>query len=161
MTGRTILLALASASLLAGTPAIAQGRGGGHGGGHGGGAAAHGGMGGTGHGIDVRTDARANSQGPTHASDRAIERADQNSVLYGTTRSRSDLSLLRTGLTLRTSGGTTLGTIRRINRSRDGTIRNVLVQSGTGMRTIPVAPNTLSISGDVVTTTGVRPRRGR
>jgi len=160
MYGRHILLALASASLIAGGQALAQGRGGGHGGGHGNmGASAHGGMGAQmGHGLDVRTDARVNSQGPNHASDRAIERADENSVLHGTVRPpRADLSALRAGLRVRTSAGTTLGTIRRVNRSADGSVRSVLVASANGHRTIPVRPGTLSISGDVVTTTQVRP----
>lgn len=160
MYGRHILVALASASLIAGGQALAQGRGGGHGGGHGNmGASAHGSMGAQmGHGLDVRTDARVNSQGPNHASDRAIERADENSVLHGTVRPpRADLSALRAGLTVRNSAGTTLGTIRRVNRSADGSVRSVLIASANGPRTIPVRPGTLSISGNVVTTTQVRP----
>ena len=154
-----IVLAVAGASLIAGGQALAQGRGGGHGGGHGAGATAHGSIGQR--GVDVRTGARIDSRGPDRASDRSIERANGNSVLAGTTRTRAELPGLRTGLTMRNSTGATIGTIRRINRSPDGTIRNVLVQSSTGMRTIPVAPGTLSISGDVVTTTAVRPRGGR
>jgi hypothetical protein len=175
MKSKSILLALASASLIVGGQAIAQGRGGGHGGGAGahagGNAGAHGGgLGGSmhgsmdmdagrGRGVDVRTDARLNSRGPEHASDRAIERANENSVLSGTTRTRADLSALRTGLTVRNSTGTELGTIRRINRSADGSVRSVLVSSATGNRTIPVRPGTLSISGDVVTTTQMQPPR--
>ncbi|HEV2818534.1 MAG TPA: hypothetical protein VGW40_15080 [Allosphingosinicella sp.] len=162
MNSRTILLTLAGATLIAGGQALAQGRGGGHGGGHGGdhgGASAHGSLGAQmGRGLDVRTDARVHSQGPAHASDRAIERADDSSVLHGTVRPpRTDLSALRAGLTVRTSGGTTLGTIRRVNRGADGSVRSVLIASANGHRTIPVRPGTLSISGDVVTTTQVRP----
>ena len=48
---------------------------------------------------------------------------------------------------------------RRVNRSSDGTVRSVLVASAEGQRTIPVRPGTLSISGDVVTTTQVQPPR--
>jgi hypothetical protein len=159
MYSKTLLITLAGASLIVGGQALAQGRGGGHGGGMGGGASAHGSMGAQmGRGIDVRTDARVNSQGPAHASDRAIERADDNSVLHGTVRPpRADLSALRAGLTVRNSAGTTLGTIRRVNRSADGSVRSVLIASADGHRTIPVRPGTLSISGDVVTTTQVRP----
>jgi hypothetical protein len=162
MDSKTLLIALAGAGLIVGGQALAQGRGGGHGGGMSGGASAHGSMGSMGgqmgRGIDVRTDARVNSQGPAHASDRAIERADENSVLHGTVRPpRADLSSLRAGLTVRNSAGTTLGTIRRVNRSADGSVRSVLVASADGPRTIPVRPGTLSISGDVVTTTQVRP----
>lgn len=183
MKCRTLLLALAGASLITGGQAIAQGRGGGHGGGHGGGmgmdqGAGHG-MGQRGgielrgqgrmdvgidrgrqRGIETRTRARANARAPERASDRAIERANENSVLAGTTRPpRADLSDLRAGLTVRNSAGAELGTIRRVNRSRDGTVRSVLVASADGQRTIPVRPGTLSISGDVVTTTQVRPPR--
>ena len=159
MNTRHIVIALAGASLIAAVPALAQGRGGGHGGGHGAGAGAHGNMGGqSGRGIDTRTDARADSQGPAHASDRAIVRANESSVLHGTVRPPgTDLSSLRAGLTMRNSAGTTLGTIRRVNRSADGSVRSVLVASANGSRTIPVRPGSLSISGHVVTTTQIRP----
>lgn len=182
MKSRTFLLALASASLIAGGQAIAQGRGGGHGGGHGGGMGmgqdgGHG-MGQRGgpelrgqgrmdvgidrgrqRGVETRTRARVNARAPDRASDRAIERANENSVLSGTERPRPDLSSLRTGLTVRNSAGVELGTIRRVNRSSDGTVRSVLIASAEGERTIPVRPGTLSISGDVVTTTQVQPPR--
>ena len=176
-----LLTALATAALVAGGPALAQGRGGGHGGGMGGGLAgtAHGGLGGTlgGHGLGntrvntdldarghsgvgrdfgvrTRTDARLNSQGPAHANARARARANQNSVL-ATGRTTTDLSLLRNGLVVQNSAGTRLGTIARINRTGDGRVVNVLVRDRTTgrMRTIPVAPNTLTINGDLVTTT--------
>ena len=104
---------------------------------------------------NARSNRRANSHGPAHVNDRALERANENSVLV-TGRTSTDLSLLRTGLTVRNSAGTTLGTIARINRTRDGRIVNVLVRDEDGdTRTIPVAPNSLSISGDVVTTTSI------
>ena len=167
MKTKHILLALASASLIAGGQAVAQGRGGGHGGG----ASAHGSMGGQmgrgsldaridTRGADTRTERRARSQGPAHASDRAIARANENSVLHGTVRPPgANLGGLRSGLTVRNSAGTTLGTIRRVNRSADGSVRSVLVASADGPRTIPVRPGTLSISGDIVTTTQLRPPR--
>jgi hypothetical protein len=165
MKTRYILLALASASLIAGGQAVAQGRGGGHGG-----ANAHGSMGSQqvrgsdarldSRGPDLRTERRERSQGPAHASDRAIERADENSALHGTVRPPgADLTRLRAGLVMRNSAGTTLGTIRRVNRSADGSVRSVLVASADGPRTIPVRPGTLSISGDIVTTTQLRPPR--
>jgi len=178
MKTKPILAALATASLIVGGQALAQGRGGGGGHGHGGtgvgaGVGSHGGIGtggarvgtgvdvrgnahtGTGRdfGIRTRTDARARSQGPAHANDRARARANENSVL-ATGRTSTDLSLLRSGLTVRDSSGLTLGTIARVNRTEDGRIVNVLVRDRDGRRrTIPVAPNTLSINGDVVTTT--------
>jgi len=105
-------------------------------------------------GVSTRTDARLNSQGPAHASDRALDRANENSVLSGSTTTGGTGLKLETGLTVRDTNGATLGTISRINRSADGTIRNVLVKSASGKRqVITLAPNTLTVNGDVVTTT--------
>ena len=103
-SSKHLIVALGSAALLAGAPALAQ-HGGGHGGGPGGSLGGglsgglggslggHGGMGGTTEmggmrdrldtGMDVRTDARMSSQGPVHADARALERANRNSVLRG------------------------------------------------------------------------------
>ena len=153
------MLALATASLIAGGQAIAQGRGGGQGGGHGGGQGMGQGVGNPGmgqgvgridtridadvgqRGIEARTEARANARAPERASDRAIERANENSVLAGTERPPvADLSGLREGLTVRSSAGAEIGTIRRVNRSSDGSVRSVLVASADGQRTIPVRP---------------------
>src|SRR5678816_4483199 len=93
---RTLMVALAGATLIA-SPALAQhGNGGGHGnggmgagmsGGLGNGRGMGGGfgtdlMGDRGRGFDVRTDARLNSRGPDHANARALERANANSVLH-------------------------------------------------------------------------------
>jgi hypothetical protein len=103
-------------------------------------------------GIEARTDARVNSQGPSHASDRAIVRANQNSVLAGTARTRS-LANLSTGMVVRDTNGATIGTVTRVLRSGDGTVRNVLVRADGGTRVIPLAPSTLSVSGGAVTTT--------
>jgi hypothetical protein len=170
MKSRIIMLAFAGASLIAGGQALAQGHGRGHGPsaqgatqGQVGRTGAGAGLGADlnrGRGIETRTDARVNSRAPDRANDRAIERSNENSVLSGTVRPpRTDLSALRTGLTVRTSTGTNLGTIRRVNRSADGSVRSVLVDSAEGRRTIPVRPGSLSISGDVVTTTQLRPPR--
>ena len=166
MNSRHILTALATASLVAGGSALAQGRGGGHGGGHGQGHGVGVGVGvGVGHdrirvdsdirrndvGVNTRDDARLNSRGPDNANVRARARANDNSVL-ARGRVSTDLTLLRTGLVVRNSAGTNLGTIRRINRTRDGRIVNVLVRDPLGRsRTIPVAPNSLRISGGLVT----------
>ena len=176
MQGKHILTALATASLIVGGQALAQGRGGGHGGGQGGGHGGGHGQGGVGVGVgssthgnfgtgidrthmdmDVgvrtRTDARLDSRGPENADPRARARANDNSVL-ATGRVSPDLSLLRTGLVVRDSTGASLGTIARINRAGDGSVRNVLVRDSEGRtRTIPVAPNSLTIDGDIVTTT--------
>jgi hypothetical protein len=151
MTRSFITAALAGAAILTAGPALAQGRGHGHGAGAGVGAGAstsHG----NGHGVIVRTDARVNSQGPSHASDRALVRANENSVLYGTARVRA-LRDLDTGMVVRDTNGATIGTVSRVLRSGDGTVRNVLVRSADGQRIVPLAPSTLSLSGGVVTTT--------
>ena len=183
MNSRHILMALATAGLMVGGQALAQGRGGGHGGGHGAGGVGMGAGGtvrggldrmgpntdimrgrmdtrndittgtrvGRDFGVRSRTDARVDSQGPANASARARARANDNSVL-ATGRVTSDLSLLRDGLVVRDSTGAELGTIARINRTGDGRIVNVLVRDEDGRsRTIPVAPNSLSISSDIVT----------
>jgi hypothetical protein len=113
-------------------------------------------------GIETRTDARINSQGPSHASERALDRANQNSVLSGGTTTTASLSDLRTGLTVKDSSGATLGTISRINRSAGGTVRNVLVRTASGKRrTISLAPDSLSFDGSVVTTTRLANSHGR
>jgi hypothetical protein len=104
-------------------------------------------------GATMRTGGRSNSQGPAHAADRALDSANQNSVLSGST-SVGSLTNLRTGLMVHDSTGAMLGTVSRINRSADGTIRNVLVTGNSGeRRMVTLAPETLSINGDVVTST--------
>ena len=153
MTRTFITAALASAAILAAGPALAKGPKG-----HGGqGASVRAGAGadlnrGHGNGVSARTDARVHSRGPSHASDRALVRANHNSVLSGTARMRA-LRGLDTGMIVRDTNGATIDTVRRVNRSGDGTVRNVLVRSADGQRTIPLAPSTLSLSGGVVTTT--------
>ena len=181
MKTRYILTAFATASLIVGGQLIAQGRGGGQGGGQGGGhsgghggsmagghAGGHGGSMGVGRGEvggisrdrtemmgrERRDEARSNSQGPLNANERAIERANENSVLAGGSTTLPDLSGLRTGLSVFNSDGDNLGTISRISRSKDGTVRNVLVTGTEGRRrVIRVAPGTLTLNGDVVVTT--------
>lgn len=96
--------------------------------------------------------ARANSQGVMHASFRSIERASPRSALARGAVQASVLPGLDTGLTVKGNGGATIGTVSRIVTGTDGKIRLVVATSPTG-RTIRLLPNTLSISGGVVTTT--------
>ena len=105
-------------------------------------------------GVDTRTDARANSQGPANASPTGVANSNENSVLHDSTAPASDLTGLRTGLVVRDSSGTQIGTISRIVTTPDGRIQNVLVTSA-DRRTIRLAPGTLTLSGDVVTATSV------
>jgi hypothetical protein len=92
------------------------------------------------------------SQGLMHASLTAIERASPRSALARSAVRPSTLPGLNAGLTVKGSGGATIGTVSRVVTGTDGKIRLVIASSQTG-RTIRLAPNTLSISGGVVTTT--------
>jgi hypothetical protein len=174
MKSKLILAALASAGLVAGAPAFGQGLGvklGGQGHsrigvGHGQGV----GVGvqgrsrvGIGHdrirvrsGVDTRTRARVDSQGPANANIRARTRADANSVLHDDLLP-PNLVGLRAGLTVRNAAGVTVGTVRRIQTSADGSVRAVLIAGlDDSRRLIPLSPRSLSVDGDVVTTTAVR-----
>lgn len=93
-----------------------------------------------------------NSQGLAHASANGIAHASPNSVLARGSVSSTSLPGLTTGLTVQNSTGTTVGTVSRVITGTDGSIRAVVVTSASG-RTYTLAPNTLNISGSVVTTT--------
>jgi hypothetical protein len=95
-----------------------------------------------------------NSQGLMHASFRSIERASANSVLARNAVATSALPGLATGLTVKGNGGATLGTVSRVVTGADGKIRLVVATSSAG-QTIRLAPDKLSISGGVVTTTAL------
>ena len=108
-------------------------------------------------GRETRIDARSNSRGPVRANSRARVRANENSVLRTNPVTLPDLSGLRTGLVVQNRSGVTIGTVSRIVRSDDGTIRTVLVTGADGQRRrIRLAPNSLSVNGDIVTTTALR-----
>ena len=94
----------------------------------------------------------SNSQGLMHASPNGIANANSNSVLARGAVSSGTLPGLTTGLTVQNSSGTSIGTVSRVVTGSDGSVRMVIVQSPTG-QTFRVAPNTLSISGNTVTTT--------
>ena len=95
-----------------------------------------------------------NSQGPFRASPTGIVHASPNSVLGRGAVSSITLPGLTTGLTVQTSTGTTLGNVSQIVTDTSGNIRLVIVTNATTGQTLRLAPNTLSISGGVVTTTG-------
>lgn len=112
----------------------------------------------SGHRLATRASAKASvgarSQGLMHASITAIERASPRSALARGAVQASALPGLNTGATVKGKGGTTIGTVSRIVTGTDGKIRLVVATTSTG-RTIRLVPNTLSISGGVVTTTMV------
>jgi hypothetical protein len=105
-------------------------------------------------GVETRTEARANSQGPANASPAGVANSNENSVLHDESAPASNLAGLRTGLIVRESSGTQIGTVSRIVTMPDGRIQNVLVTNA-DRHTIRLAPGALSISGDVVTATSV------
>ena len=104
--------------------------------------------------VAMNSQARLNSQGPLHASATGMAHANAHSVLAGGAVLSSALPGLMTGLNVRTSAGTSLGTVTRVVTGTDGTVRQVIVTSSTG-QTFVLAPSMLSISGGVVTTTQV------
>ena len=103
-------------------------------------------------GINGSSQARLNSQGPLHASPTGIAHANAHSVLASGTVASGSLAGLATGLTVNTSGGTTLGTVSQIVTDSSGNVRLVIVTSSTG-QTYRLSPTSLSLSGGVVTTT--------
>ena len=93
------------------------------------------------------------SQGPAHASTTGIAHANQHSVLASGAVPSTSLPGLTTNLSVQTSTGTSLGTVSQIVTDSSGNIRLVIVTNTTTGQTYRLAPNTLSISGGVVTTT--------
>jgi hypothetical protein len=106
----------------------------------------------TGPSYSPNSQAIEHSQGPANASPTGISHANQNSVLARGAVSGTSLTGLTTGLTVQNSAGTAVGTVSRVITGSDGSIRAVVV-TGTNGQTYRLAPSTLSISGNVVTTT--------
>lgn len=80
--------------------------------------------------------------------------ANANASAAAASTTATDLTFLKAGQTVRDASGATLGTISKIERGVDGAISNVLVTAADGKRkAMSLAPDSLSISGDVVTTT--------
>lgn len=166
MYRRVILCALASAAMIS-TAAVAQrGGGGGGGGGHGGMGGGIGNAGGMGagmgagggmndsFGIETRNASRINSQGPAHASANGIANANENSVLAGTTTTRTVKSGALTGLTTGTtlfSNGTAVGTVQQIRMTGNGSVAVVIVK-GTNGGLYAVPANKLTFSGGMLST---------
>jgi hypothetical protein len=109
-------------------------------------------------GRTTREDARANRQGPAKAADPALQNANPNAALTpGQAPASASLSTLAEGMTVQSATGTSLGTISRIERSADGTVRTVLLTRPGRDGTTRLDPSTLSISGTMVTTTATLP----
>ena len=154
---RALIVAGASAAIAVAGPAIAQRHGGSGGPPMGAGPRAHGPSmnmpsATVGTSANVNSQATLHSQGPANASATGIMHANSNSVLARGAVSSSTLTGLKTGLTVNNSSGTSIGTVSQVITGSDGSIRAVVV-TGTNGQTFRLAPSTLSISGDIVTTT--------
>lgn len=101
--------------------------------------------------ANVSSQATEHSEGPANASATGISHANSNSVLARGSVSSSTLPGLTTGLTVNNSSGTSIGTVSQVITGTDGSIRAVVVTSPTG-QTFRLPPSSLSISGNVVTT---------
>lgn len=101
--------------------------------------------------TNTTSQARLNSQGLFHASTTGIAHANSHSVLANGMVVSGSLAGLTTGQTVKTSGGTTLGTVSQVVTGSDGSIRLVVVTSSTG-QTFRLLPTSLSIGGGIVTT---------
>jgi PRC-barrel domain len=100
----------------------------------------------------TRDQARSKSQGPNNASPTGISHANENSVLAGGSVAADTLPGLTTGLNVQSSSGTSLGTVSQVITGSNGSVRMIVVTTSDG-QTIRLPANSLSISGDVVTTT--------
>lgn len=192
MTRTKFLTTIAAVAVVTATPAIAKpGSGGGNAGAGAGGPAAGGPMSGAGGGISdmgstMRDLGRANSQGPANADTRAIDRANENSVLRsaptgtenpamnsasrskGETGVRANTSTevrgganagvqltgVTSGMSVVDSSGATIGTVTDVSARGNGSVRNVQVTLTDG-QVITLAPSSLSLSGNVLTTSSV------
>ena len=102
--------------------------------------------------ANANAPAGANSQGAANANVRAVAQANDNSALAAGAVSSAALPGLTTGLNVKTSGGTSLGSVSQVVTGTDGSIRLVVVTGSDG-KTYRLMPNQLSVSGGVVTTT--------
>jgi hypothetical protein len=100
----------------------------------------------------TNSQATTHRQGPANASPTGIAHASSDSVLARGAVASSTLPGLTTGLVVRNSGGTQVGTVTRVITGPNNTVRAVVVTSTSG-KTYTLAPSSLSISGNIVTTT--------
>ena len=92
--------------------------------------------------------------GPARASASGVAHSNAHAGLRTASANTGALADLKTGMTVQTTSGATLGTVSRVERSADGTVRNVLVTTASGARRVlRLAPSSLSVSGGVATTT--------
>jgi hypothetical protein len=103
----------------------------------------------------MRDMGRLNSQGPANASQTGIDHANQNSVLAGTTSTRTATSGPLAGLTTGTtlySNGTAVGTVQQIRITGRGSVAMVVVKGANGgLYAVPA--NKLTYTGGMLSTT--------
>lgn len=102
----------------------------------------------SGMGSSMRDEGRLNSQGAAHASATGIANANQNSVLAGTTATKTvksgALAGLTTGVTL-FSNGTAVGTVQQIRMTGNGSVAVVIVKgTNGGLYAVPASKLTFS-----------------
>ena len=102
--------------------------------------------------VSTKSKALENSQGPANASPTGIAHANENSVLARGAVASSTLPGLTTGLVVNNSTGTQVGTVTKVITGPNNTIRAVVVTTTSG-KVVTLAPSTLTISGNIVTTT--------
>ncbi|HEX3700237.1 MAG TPA: hypothetical protein VHV27_06135 [Phenylobacterium sp.] len=96
----------------------------------------------------------ARRAGPLRASATALARSNARAGLRTAGVTMQSLASLSPGMTVRSASGKTLGTVSRVIRSADGSVRAVLVRTAShGRRVLNLAPRSLTLSGGVVTTT--------
>jgi hypothetical protein len=173
MVRKALFCALAAATMVSASAALA-GPGGGHGG-NGGGMGNAGGLGGTmgnaggmaggmgnagamgnaggmGIGTLTRDDARINSQGAANASATGIAHANSNSVLAGTS-GMTTLTGVTTGMPV-LQNGIEVGTVQRVITNNHGVVVRVIVRGMNG-QTFSLSPTSLALSGTTLTTTAM------
>jgi hypothetical protein len=105
-------------------------------------------------GSMMRDQGRMNSRGPANASQTGIDHANQNSVLAGTTSTKTVRSGALAGLTTGTtlySNGMAVGTVQQIRMTGNGSVAVVIIK-GTNGGFYAVPANKLSLSGGALST---------
>lgn len=107
--------------------------------------------------VSGDTSASPRRMGPSRAADQGVANANANAGLASATSADADLTGLRTGMTVRSASGATLGTVSKVQRAADGSVRTVLVTPADGSPgSVRLAPGALSVSGEVVTATDAK-----
>jgi hypothetical protein len=102
--------------------------------------------------FSAKSKALENSQGPANASPNGIAHASPNSVLARGAVASSTLPGLTSGLVVNNTSAAQVGTVTKVITGPNNTIRAVVVTTSDG-KTVTLPPSSLTISGNIVTTT--------